>query len=160
MEAIKLYENISNHMKRVRGITLKSLEKIPEDLADHIPNTYKNNIRWNFGHIIVVQEKLVFGVMNEKLQIPTTFIEYFKPGTSPNDWNGTPPSFNELAKELTLQIDRIDNYAPYHLDEALPTPFINSSKMQFDTFSETLLFSFYHEALHMETIKRIYRLVK
>ena len=160
MEEIKLYENISKHMKRVRGITLKSLEKIPEDLADLIPNTYKNNIRWNFGHIIVVQEKLVFGVMNEKLQIPTTFIEYFKPGTSPNDWNGTPPSFNELAKELTLQIDRIDNYAPYYLDEALPTPFINSSKMQFDTFSETLLFSFYHEALHMETIKRIYRLVK
>jgi hypothetical protein len=43
------------------------------------------------------------------------------------------------------------------LNEKLPTPFTNRGGITFYTVGETLLFSFYHEALHVETIKRLYR---
>lgn len=152
-------QTILHHMDTVREITMSSIEKIPEEIADVVPEGFNNNIRWNFGHIAVVQERLVYHVLGEKLNLPNEYVELFGPGTRPADWKETPPSLEEISTILTEQIARIKEFVPGRLSEKLPTPFQNRMGISFYTLGETLLFSFYHEAMHMETIKRIYKII-
>jgi hypothetical protein len=150
-------QTIIHHMETVRGITEQLIKKIPEEISDIIPNGFNNNIRWNFGHIAFVQEKLIFGLLDEEMSIPKDYEQLFGAGTKPAEWKGTPPSFAEIALILMEQKTRIKEFIPGRLNEKLPTPFTNRGGITFYTVGETLLFSFYHEALHVETIKRLYR---
>ncbi|WP_277585172.1 DinB family protein [Psychrobacillus antarcticus] len=153
-------QTIFQHMQVVRGITEKSILQIPEELADIVPTGFTNNIRWNFGHIAYIQEKLVFGVSGEKMTLPEAYEVFFSAGTKPADWIGTPPSLAEISGELIGQKQRITDYLSENLRKTLPEPFTNKAGITFHTLGETFLFSFYHEALHMETIKRVYRAIK
>ncbi|WP_249872100.1 DinB family protein [Oceanobacillus saliphilus] len=146
---------IFRHMDTVRGITEKAINSIPEQDADIVPNGFNNNIRWNFGHIAFVQENLVYGVLGKKMGLPEEYEELFSPGTKPADWQQTPPSLREISIVLSEQKRRIRETLKGGLEEKLLTPYTNRMGITFHTVGETFLFSFYHEALHMETIKRI-----
>ncbi|MGE6720688.1 DinB family protein [Peribacillus frigoritolerans] len=150
-------QTIIHHMETVRKITEQTIKKIPENISDIIPKGFNNNIRWNFGHIALVQEKLVFGLLGEEMKIPKNYEQFFAAGTKPVKWEETPPSFAEIAGVLTEQKTRIKDFLQGRLHEKLPTPFTNRGGITFYTVGETFLFSFYHEALHIETIKRLYR---
>ncbi|AZV43425.1 hypothetical protein BAOM_2816 [Peribacillus asahii] len=152
-------QTIIRHMETVRRITEQTMKNIPEEISDTIPKGFNNNIRWNFGHIAFVQEKIVFGISNEEMNIPKNYELLFSAGTKPTEWEVTPPSFAELAEVLTEQKTRIKNFIPGRLHEKLPTPFTNRGGITFYTVGEAFLFSFYHEALHIETIKRLYRAI-
>ena len=153
-------QSIFQTVEKVRNLTLQTLEKMPEDIADIVPDGYNNNIRWNFGHIAVVHEKLTIGALGEKINIPESFINYFAPGTKPADWKNPPPSLKEIASVLKEQNSRIKQILSGRLEEKLPVPFTTSSGMKFSTAVETLTFSLFHEGMHLETVKRIYRNLK
>jgi len=144
-------------METVRGITNQTLKKIPEEISDLIPKGFNNSIRWNFGHIAFIQEKLVFELLGEEKNIPGNYEQLFGAGTKPAEWKETPPSFTEIAEILTEQKTRIRDFLQGRLHENLPTPFINRSGITFYTVGEVFLFSFYHEALHIGTIKRLHK---
>ncbi|MBG9546046.1 DinB family protein [Bacillus firmus] len=150
-------QTIFDHMEPVRGITEKSIKNIPEEMADIIPEGFNNSIRWNFGHIAFVQEKLVFGLTGEEMMVPKNYERFFGAGSKPADWTGYPPSFMEIASVLAGQKSRIKTYLHGRLDQKLPSPYTNRSGITFYTAGEAFLFGFYHEAMHMETIKQIYR---
>ena len=153
-------QTIFQHMQIVRGITEKSIQQIPEELADIIPTGFTNNIRWNFGHIAYIQEKLVYGVSGENMNTPGAYEVFFSAGTKPAEWVEKPPTFSGILDELIAQKKRIVDDIPGKLQIRLPEPFTNKAGITFHTLGETFLFSFYHEALHMEAIKRIYRAIK
>jgi hypothetical protein len=156
---IFLEKMIMNHMELVRGVTEASMNKIPEEIWDIIPYGFSNNIRWNFGHIAYVQEKIVFALLGESMGIPKEYEEFFSPGTKPAEWVKTPPSFEEISQILSEQKGRIKEFLQGRLEEKLPTPYTNKGGVTFNTVGEIFLFSFYHEASHMETIKRLQRAI-
>ncbi|MBO9128569.1 DinB family protein [Bacillus sp. 165] len=148
---------IMGHMETVRAITEQTINKIPEEIADIIPKGFNNNIRWNFGHIAFVQEKIVFGLLGEETTVLKDYEPFFAAGTKPVEWIGTPPSFAEIGMVLMEQKTRIKDFLSSRLHETLQNPFTNKAGITFYTAGEAFLFSFYHEALHIETIKRLYR---
>ncbi|QGQ46007.1 DinB family protein [Metabacillus sediminilitoris] len=150
---------IFHHMETVRSITEKAIKRIPEERSDIIPKGFNNNIRWNFGHIVYVQEKIVFGITGEQMNIPDDYEQLFGPGTKPSDWEGKPPSLAEIGEVLAEQKPRIKEFMQGRFHEKLPAPFTNRGGITFYTAGEAFLFSFYHEALHIETINRIYRAI-
>ncbi|MBD1383088.1 DinB family protein [Metabacillus arenae] len=150
-------QTIIHHMETVRRITLQTIKKIPEEISDIIPKGFNNNIRWNFGHIAFVQEKLVFGLLGEEMNIPKDYEQFFGAGTKPVEWEEIPPPFADIAEVLTEQKTRIKDFIQGRFHEKLPTPFTNRGGITFYTVGEAFLFSFYHEALHTETIQRLNR---
>ncbi|MFJ5768694.1 DinB family protein [Psychrobacillus sp. NPDC093180] len=152
-------QTILHHMETVRSITIKSINTIPEEITDIVPEGFNNNIRWNFGHIAFVQERLIYSVLGEKTSLPVEYEKFFGPGTKPADWKETPPTLMEISSVLAEQTERIKEFVPKRFSSKLPTPFTNRMGISFYTLGETLLFSFYHEAMHMETIKRIYKTI-
>ena len=143
-------------METVRGITEQTMKQMPEEISDLIPKGFNNTIRWNFGHIAFIQEKLVFGLLGEEMNIPKDYENFFGSGTKPVEWKEAPPSFTEIAEVLAKQKTRIQDFLQGRLLEKLPTPFTNRGGITFYTVGEVFLFSFYHEALHIETIKRLH----
>ena len=150
-------QTIFQHMATVRGITEQTMKKMPEEISDLMPKGFNNTIRWNFGHIAFIQEKLVFGLLGEEMNIPKDYEKLFGARTKPADWKEAPPSFKEIAEVLAKQKTRIQDFLQGRLLEKLPTPFTNRLGITFYTVGEVFLFSFYNEALHIETIKRIHQ---
>jgi hypothetical protein len=151
---------IFQHMKTVREITENAIKQIPEEAADIIPAGFNNHIRWNFGHIAYIQEKLVYGLLGEKMNVPEEYEQLFARGTKPSEWTITPPTLHDIAIVLCDQKTRIPKFLEDRLNEKLPTPFTNSGGNTFYTVGETFLFSLYHEAIHMNVIKQMYRQIK
>lgn len=151
---------IFHHVKTIRDITENTLERMSDSFFLDIPDGFNNNLLWNFGHIAHVQEKLVFGLIGDPMNVPPTFETFFAKGTKPAEWIGTPPSINEVKIVLAEQKMRIAENMSGKLETPLLQPFTNSTGKTFYTVGETLLFSTYHEALHMNTILQIYRRLK
>ncbi|WP_243292332.1 DinB family protein [Bacillus sp. FJAT-47783] len=148
------------HVKTTREITENMLKKIPESDFMDIPAGFNNNLLWNFGHIAYVQDMLVYHLIGETMHVPDSYETYFARGTKPKDWALAPPTIDEVKMVLVEQKERIHENLRGKLDTPLPQPFTNGTGKEFYTVGETLLFSTYHEALHMNTILRIYRSLK
>ena len=151
---------IFTHMEKIRNLTLKVFDRIPEEVMDIIPTGFNNSIRWNLGHIAYIQDRHVYTAAEEPIVLPDSFEQYFKMGTKPADWVGTPPSLTEIKDVLAAQPARIKQAREGRLHEALPKPYTNLLGVTFHTKGELLLFNFYHEAMHMEAIKYIYRAIQ
>lgn len=148
-------EMIFRYMDTIRDYTIETIDKLPEETADVIPPGFNNNIRWNFGHIAFIQDRVTFKQLGEEMGVPKLYKLLFGPGTKPADWQFPAPTLDELSDELSNQKARIREFLSGRLDEKLDPPFTNGIGLTFHTIGECLLFTFYHEALHMEAIKRI-----
>lgn len=148
------------HLDTVRKLTLTVLDHTPEEFADRIPEGYRNSIRWNFGHIVYVQERLAYEVNGQQGHLPDIYARLFAAGTSPADWNETPPTLAEIKEQMLLQLDRIKQSHQSGLENPLPQAFTNKVGITFDTVGGCLLFSFFHEGLHLDTIRHYIRQLK
>ena len=69
--------------KTSRNILLKFLENYSLEQLNTIPEGFSNNLIWNIGHIIVVQQMLVYKLSNLPMHISDVMAEKFKKGTKP-----------------------------------------------------------------------------
>ena len=61
-----------------RKVLLQFLEKYSVEELNKIPEGFSNNIIWNIGHIIVVQQMLVYKLSSLPMMISEEMIEKFK----------------------------------------------------------------------------------
>ncbi|MDQ0184365.1 DinB family protein [Cytobacillus sp. FSL W7-1323] len=155
-----MIENVSNHIQTVRLLTIQSLDKINPAFISTVPKGFNNNIHWNFGHIAYIQERLVFELTGERMGIGSEYETFFAAGTAPHLWQGNPPSILEIKGVLQEQTERVISVTKNKFTKTLPTPFTNKMGITFQTVGECILFSTFHEGMHLETIKRIYKSTK
>lgn len=139
----------------IRKNTLKAVENITEEIADTIPEGFNNNIRWHLGHLYVVQEKFAFATLDLPMELPEEMITFFAPGTSPSNWETTPPSLAEIANLLGTQMERVKETLQNRLHEDVIHPFTTKSGLTLATVEQFLSFNLYHEGVHVSTIKAI-----
>ncbi|OXS77538.1 DinB family protein [Domibacillus enclensis] len=146
-----------NQLAFVRGQALKAAEGIDEEASLIVPERFNNNIKWNLGHIYLVQERFAFYFIGEEMILPETFSSWFGRGTKPADWQGELPKTDELKALLEQQTERIERQVGHRLAESVSEPFTTSAGMKLFTVEEFLTFSLHHEGLHTEAIKSIKR---
>lgn len=139
---------------------LRASEGVSEEMADQMPPGFRNNIRWNLGHVYVINEKVLFGLTNSQPHLPPNYDEMFKNGTSPADWTTTPPSLNELKFLLREQSARIQATFTGRMDEISATPFRLGTFTTMETIGEIICFSLFHNGIHVEKIRTIRRLLE
>ncbi|WP_096435019.1 DinB family protein [Alteribacter populi] len=71
-----------------RERAILTISATSEELADHVPDGFKNNIRWNAGHILANLNHKLEPLSDEKEELDSGFRELFLNGTSPADWEG------------------------------------------------------------------------
>ncbi|MBN9654288.1 DinB family protein [Halobacillus sp. GSS1] len=143
-------EQLFKQISLVRQATLKQLEGVTESQADEQPEGFKNTIRWNIGHIYVVQNSLLAKFGGKSVETPSRYIELFAPGTKPADWEGDIPSLDELKQELDEQPVKLKEVLSGQLDDEAAQPFLS-----LPTVGEILNFTIYHEGVHTGTVKAL-----
>ncbi|GGD10341.1 DinB family protein [Pontibacillus salipaludis] len=143
-------EQIFQQINLVRKGTLKELDRVTEEQADTQPEGFKNTIRWNLGHIYVVQNALIAKYGGKSLETPSRYLELFAPGTAPSDWQGDVPSLAELKQQLEEQPAKLKEVLTGQLDDEATGDFLS-----LQTVGEILNFSLYHEGVHTGTIKSL-----
>ncbi|WP_240041243.1 DinB family protein [Paenibacillus ginsengarvi] len=137
-----------------RSRTLQFVSDVTEQQADIVPEGFNNNIRWNLGHILTVQERFAFRLLGEPMDLPEELMSLFGNGTKPADWQGAPPTLEELRKLLEEQNERFRERLTGRMDDKLQIPF-----RELDRLSDVLIFSIGHEALHAGYIQALKRAV-
>ncbi|MBM7651976.1 DinB family protein [Neobacillus cucumis] len=145
---------IFKQLRFVRENTINCVTEINDEASLFIPEGFNNNIKWNIGHIYVVQEKFAYFFIKEKMIMPNNFLELFTTGTSPINWEKQElPTISELIQLLKNQIDRIEQVLEFRLKEVIEKPFTTSTGLTLSTVEELLSFCLYHEGMHFATIK-------
>jgi hypothetical protein len=139
----------------VRSQTIKMMEGVTEEIADRIPEGFRNSIRWNLGHIYVVLERFAFQYIGLPQHLPNGFKEQFEYGTSPsNKPVSIPvPTLQELAILLKEQQERIREALAHRLQDKIVPPYTTSTGITLETPEQFLSFNLYHEGMHLSVIK-------
>ncbi|HWJ78633.1 MAG TPA: DinB family protein [Niallia sp.] len=146
-------------LRFVRGETLKLIHEMKDEESLFIPNGFNNNIKWNIGHIYVIQEKFGLQIIGEETQLPKSFLELFGSGTKPIGWGKHDlPTIQELSQLLKTQLDRIEEKLEGRLEEKI-LPYTTSTGITLSTVKELISFCLYHEGMHFDAIKSIKRMV-
>ncbi|MEC0229989.1 DinB family protein [Paenibacillus alba] len=136
----------------IRQLTIKAVQGLSEAALDNIPEGFNNNLRWNLGHIYLVQEKFAFHFAGEPMQLPEHYDRLFAKGTKPADWKDEPPTLNTLLEMLAEQPKRIHASLQNRLNEQVKTPLTTGTGLTLSTVGEFLSYSLYHEGMHFNTI--------
>lgn len=148
-------------LRFVRNLIIEQIKEMNENASLFIPKGFNNNIKWNLGHIYIIQERFAFSYIGEKMSIPDNFAELFSTGTKPAEWgNLTTPTMDELTLLLSNQVDRVEKTLKLRLKEPLEHPHTTSSGLTLSTVEELLGFCLYHEAMHLDAIKSIKRIMQ
>lgn len=145
----------------VRSRLLTAAEGVTEEMADLIPQGYRNSIRWQLGHVYVVCERFAFQYIGIPLHMPDGFKGWFENGTSPLDSPNTIPypSLQELKILLIDQQERIRESLKDRMHTKIVPSYTTSGGMTMETPEEFLSFDLYHEGLHTSVIKMYKKLL-
>ena len=130
-----------------RKILSQFLEKYTVEQLNKIPEGFSNNIIWNIGHIVVVQQVLVYKLSGLPMMISDEMVNAYKKGSKP-EHNVTQAEVDEIKSLLLKTIDQtkedfdnkiFKNYQEY------PT----STGYTIKNAEDAITFNNFHEGLHI-----------
>lgn len=132
---------------------IRALSAPYRDQADVMPATWRNNLRWHLGHLVVTPRLLTVGLFQEPLGVADNYKRWFAKGTSPADWGAdTVPSFDRLLEEVedlsAALFEELDGRA----DAPFPAPYTTSVGVELASPLEALSFSLAHDGIHIGMI--------
>lgn len=136
-----------NQLKTYREHVLHVLNDVSAEAAEIVPNHFRNNIRWNMGHIYLDQYLWIKALTKEETEAPEEFQKWFGYGTSPEDFSLETPSFDKLKELLRQQPARLQESYEHRLEEEYPP-----TEMGMRTIEQVLIRTIFHEGMHLQTI--------
>lgn len=119
--------------------TLEQLNKTPEG--------FSNNLIWNIGHIITVQQRLTYAINGLQMNISNEFFEKYKPGSKPTG-NTTPEEVDEMKDLLvSLQASTKADFAANKFTDF--KEMTTGTGFHLANIHDALEFNNYHEAMHL-----------
>jgi hypothetical protein len=130
-----------------RSIYLDLLEKYSLEQVNIIPTGFSNNLIWNIGHIVAVQQRLVYSCSGLPMNISDELLTRYKPGSKPSTTE-TQETVDLLKSLLISVISQTKNdyaqskFVTYKEFTTLTGFHIASTK-------EAIEFNNYHEGMHL-----------
>lgn len=145
-------------LTQIRKLTYMVVKDLTPEQCLHIPEKFDNNIAWNLGHMLVVQQLLTYARSGLTPHVSDEMVAMYRPGTSPADWT-TQPDMKELFAMSRDHIEKLT--ADYAAGKFASFGGYKSTTTGIDlkTIDEALGFNNYHEGLHMGAIMAIKNLL-
>jgi hypothetical protein len=130
-----------------RKIYLSFLEGYSLEQLNKIPNGFKNNLIWNIGHVVVVQQLLVYRGSNHPMSVSAELVNLYKPGTKPEQ-PVTQAEVDQLKELLMSAIVKTQEdynngiFTSYN-------EFTTSVGFHLASVQDALEFNNYHEGMHL-----------
>lgn len=139
--------------KTNRGHYEKVLHKFSPDQLFKIPDGFSNNLIWNVGHAIAVQQLLIYRRGGQDVLIPDSLFKKYNPGTQSSEEVieadiETLKNFVTAPIEPTIADVQANKFTTYK-------PFTSGAGFHIDNIEAAIEFNNYHEAIHMGYIMSI-----
>ncbi|SHF97375.1 DinB superfamily protein [Flavobacterium segetis] len=140
-----------------RKIISQILQNYTLDQLNKIPEGFNNNIIWNIGHIIVVQQMLTYNLSGLPMMISNEMVEKYKKGTKP-EHIVQQDELNEMQRLLVETIDKTEaDFIAKTFNDFQEYP--TSTGFVIKTVYEAMDFNYFHEGLHIGIMMSIRKFI-
>ena len=144
--------------RRIRTSILDAVEGLSAQQLHAIPARFDNNIAWNLGHILMVQQWIIYRSSGLPVTIPEDMIPMYLPGSSPADWESEPDAEALVAMLMPQQEQLEADYAAGRFS-AGEFKGLTRPGLTLDDLDGLLDFNIYHESQHYGFILALINLV-
>jgi hypothetical protein len=143
--------------KKNREQLLVYFNKYSLEQLNKIPSGFSNNLIWNIGHVIVVQQALVYKGSGLEGYVSEELFKLYMPGTKPTGTTSQ-QEVDDLKGLLMLLLEKTEadfrngKFVTYN-ERKVGEGFILSS------FEDALQFNNYHEGMHFGYMMNIRKFV-
>lgn len=141
-----------------RKILYRFLTKLTDFELFTIPKGFNNNIWWNIAHVVVTQQKLIYGLSALPLNISQELVEKYQKGTAPQG-NPSKAEVEEIKKLLFELPDQTIKDYQNGIFKNFKT-YMTSPKVELNSVEDAVAFNVFHEGLHLGSIMALARAVK
>lgn len=157
IEKFKKMQRTFSVARTSRNTIAKFLDNYTLEQLNTIPEGFNNNIIWNIGHIVVVQQMIIYNLSDLPMMVSREMIDKFKKGTRPED-GVTQQQVDEIRELLFTTIEKTEddwkNGIFKHYRE-----FTSASGFQMQSAQDAIEFNNYHEAMHTGVMMSIRKFV-
>ena len=140
-----------------RKIIAEYIENYSLEQLNKVPEGFNNNLIWNIGHIVVVQQMLVYNLSGLPMMVSQEMVEKYKRGTKPEHLI----SQAEVDEIRSLLFETI-NQTKADLNSKIfktYTEFTTLSGFTMRNVEDALAFNYYHEAMHIGMMMSIRKFI-
>ena len=146
-----------NMMRATRTWLLNIIKDLSTEQLNEIPAGFNNNIIWNVGHLIAVQQGVCYLRAGLKTVIEEKFFLDYKPETKPTG-AVSEDEINAIKKLLFSSLDQLES----DLDKNIFTNYTawtTRSGLEMKNIDDALSFLPFHEGLHVGYIMALKRVI-
>ena len=140
-----------------RMLLLNFLENHSLEQLNAIPEGFSNNLIWNIGHSIVVQQMLVYKLSDLPMMISDEMVEKYKRGTKP-EHSVSQSEVDEMKVLLFSTLEKTKKDFSEKLFQNY-NEFTSLSGFTMKSATDAIEFNNYHEALHLGIMMQIRKFI-
>lgn len=133
-----------------RKILSQLLQEYTLEQLNAIPEGFSNNMIWNIGHIVVVQQMLVYQLSGLPMIISDDMVLKYKKGTRPEHQ----VSQEEVAEIQSLLFETINQTKADYNNKKFTQfhEFTTQNGFTIKNVEDAISFNYFHEAVHLGVI--------
>jgi DinB superfamily len=146
-------------IRKTRASFIGMTKNLSIEQMNLVPEGFNNNILWNFGHIVVVQQGLCYGLAGLPQNVDKSLVDKFRKGSIPDMFI----SAEEFENLKSLSVSLIDTFEADIAKGIFPTnyhPLMTALGVEIDSLEKSIMFNAYHEGLHFGYAMSLKRAVK
>lgn len=129
-----------------RNTLSKFLENYSLEQLNKVPHGFNNNLIWNIGHVVIVQQMLVYNLSGLPMMVSQEMIDKYKKGTRP-EHNASQEEVDDIRALLNKTIDQSELDFTNQIFKNF-NGFTTMSGYTLKTAEDAMAFNYYHEAMH------------
>lgn len=140
-----------------RKIVAEYLENYTLEQLNKVPEGFNNNLIWNIGHIVVVQQMLVYNLSGLPMMVSQEMVAKYKRGSKPE----AHVSQSEVDEIRSLLFETINQTKADFNSKIFKnyTEFTTLSGFTMRNVEDALAFNYYHEAMHIGMMMSIRKFI-
>lgn len=146
-------QNTFDILKKNRHYLLQLIEPYSFDQLNSIPDNFSNSIIWNFGHLLVTEKTLTYGLSGLEIPIVSNeYIEMFRKGTKPIPYKEE--LWNDIKSSFLLSLEKTESDYNVGLFKNFSS-YTTSTGVYLENIESTLNYIAYHEGIHTGVVQSI-----
>lgn len=141
-----------------RKVLYQHLKHTPSEELFKIPKGFNNNIWWNIAHVVITEQKLVYGLSGLPLHVDRTLVEKYQKGTFPEQ----KPSHEE-QEQISKLLFSLPQKTREDYENGTFTSFksyMTTPKVPLNSVEDAIAFNVFHEGIHLGSILALAKAIK